>query len=73
MADWRHECGYKEPEECGFCEHFLKVRNEQAMRIIGREGTCGRIPDKAQGDRTQYLREHACSSRGTCRHFRRRS
>ena len=61
--EWRLDVGYKEPEECGFCEYF-KPYNENSET-----GTCRRNPPKDATEEWFAWNRH-CHRRGTCRYFR---
>lgn len=71
MADWKHEQGYKEPEECWFCEHYAYDHEES-----GEVGVCFRGERPPFDMETHELRaikeDRKCRARGTCRYFVRR-
>ncbi len=70
MADWKHEQGYKEPEECGFCAQFFDYvgRPDKGVCLRGFDGN----PHHRDGAQIAWFREHKCHARGTCRYFRRK-
>lgn len=83
MTDWKHDCGYKEPEECGFCEHFQEYTRRERARLEEFIGECWRNAPLSYDPMTytgsedydkarKWGKEHTCHARGSCRHFKKK-
>lgn len=76
--DWKHDQGYKEPKECGFCESFLgDPRHEDGACMRGGPEDDSTVTDftgvtNYDVEVLAWAREHRCHKRGSCRHFIRR-
>lgn len=64
MMDWKHDVGYREPVECGFCEH-VEVFPGWELGVCWRNGPV----EPTEEEEKERQRKYSVSLRGACRYF----